>query len=154
PNPANLLDAEGAADLEDADVVLLTHPRSLLDDEVKSSSALLPDNKRLFALAVDEEGSAQFGAFRHGESVPISRFRVNFHETEVPPAPRPADDRLWTGDVEPVPFPFPIGPFQKIVALGFDADSQQLLMASQKGYLHLVTLEGGQLEMLPRAIYD
>lgn len=155
PNPADLLDAEfNAGDEEEADIVLLTHPRSLRDDGIKSALPRLPAQQRLFALAVDDEGAAQFSHLRGSEAVPITRFRVNFHEPEVAPKPLPRDTRMWSGAVEPVPFPFPIGPFKKIVAVGFDADSLYLLVATQKGYLHLYALENGKLELLPRAVHN
>ena len=68
-NPVCLLDAEaGEGELENAEVVLLTHPRSLLDDAVKNSSRSLSGDKRLFVLAVDDEGLGQFSQMRGGET--------------------------------------------------------------------------------------
>jgi hypothetical protein len=155
-NPTGLLAAEASEnELENADVVLLTHPRSLLDEPVKKrSSSLLSGNKRLFALAVDEEGLGQFSQMRGGEPAPISRFRLDFRETAPPPVEAPLGRRSWTGDVEAISFPFALGPFQKIVALAFDADSEHMLIATQRGYLHLYDLASGQVEMLPRGVLN
>ncbi len=150
-DPAALVAEEmNDAQTQDADIVLLTHPRSLRSQQVQSAGAGFPDNKRLFALTVDEEGSARFGQLRHGEEVPISRFRVNFHSTETPPTPLPADATMWTGDIEPVLYPFSIGPFRKITAVNFDADSRHVLVATDRGFLFLYSIDGGKLELLPR----
>jgi hypothetical protein len=152
-NPAKLLEAAASdADARGADFVLLTHPRSLADAGVRQAARGLPAGGRLFALAVEEDGASAFSEVRHGEAVPLSRFRLDFRATEVAPDRLPADDSQWTGDVEPVPFPFPIGPFLNVTALDFDADARHLLVGTIKGYLHLWDLENGRLETLPRAL--
>ncbi len=152
PNPSDLVRAEFCeVDPKDADVVVLTHPRNLIDEGVKHATSSLPGTKRLFALAVDEDGAALFSQMRQGESLPISRFRVNIGVPEPMTAPPPKDDRQWTGDVEPVPFPFPLEPFRPIASIAFDADSRRLLVLTEGGMLHLWDLETKVLETLPRA---
>jgi hypothetical protein len=154
-NPAEMVAAQmNQIDSQDVDIVLLTHPRNLRNKEVQSAAASLPENNRLFALTVDDKGAAQFSQLRHGEEVAISRFRVNFRNTEIPPVPRVTDASMWKGDVEPVPFPFPIEPFRKITAMGFDADSNYLLVATHKGYLFLYSLVNAKLETLPRGCHS
>jgi hypothetical protein len=153
-NPAGLLEAAASdADARGADFVLLTHPRSLADAGVRQAARGLPAGGRLFALAVEEDGASAFSEVRHGEAVPLSRFRLDFRATEVAPDRLPTDESRWTGDVEPVPFPFPIGPFLNVTALDFDADSRHLLVGTVKGYLHLWDLDNGRLEMLPRGLH-
>lgn len=153
--PADLLAAANRDDgVDEADCVFLTHSRNLVDDEVKRSAAAISANQRLFALGVDEEGTAQFCQLRQGEPTPISRFRVDFRATEELPICLSTDQGLWTGDVELVPFPFPNGPIQKILAAGFDADARFLLVVTQRGYLHLWDLESGKVEILPRALHE
>lgn len=152
-NPSSLLDAEVSEECdEESDIVLLTHPLSLVDERVRTSAASIPERQRLFALTVNEDGSGEFSRLRGGEATAVCRYRVDFRSTEMPPVRLPAVGSQWTGDVEPVPFPFPVGPFQNIVALGFDADSRYLLAATRHGYLHLWNLESGKLETLPRAV--
>jgi hypothetical protein len=152
--PVDLLTAENDDDPDEADVVLLTHPRSLAEDDVRYYAGSVPASKRLFALAVDDAGDAQFSAYRGGEPVKISRFRVDFSAQIVQPVGASTDPLEWRGDVEPAPFPFAIGPFHKIVAAGFDADATHFLVATQKGYLHLYPFAAGKPEMLPRASHN
>jgi len=151
-NPALLLSAELHEEVSDAaDIVLLTHPRSLADADVQNAQRGGSRSQRVFTLAVDEDGAAQFSQIQGGEAVALSRFRLPLHETETASEDWPTDDSSWTGDREPLPFAFAVGPFQKLVALDFDADSEYLLIATQRGYLHLYTIaDGKNAEMLPR----
>lgn len=152
--PIDLLNAESHDDPDESDLVLLTHPRTIRENHVRFYAGLLPQRKRFFTLTVDDEGSAQFSELRGGEPVPISRFRVDFSARTPEPAGSHLDEERWTGDVEPVPFPFAMGPFLKVVAQGFDHDATRMLVATQRGYLHIYRLSDGSLEMLPRAALD
>ena len=152
--PIDLLYAESYDDPDESDLVLLTHPRTIRENDVRFYAGLLPRRKRFFTLTVDDEGSAHFSEMRGGEPVPISRFRVDFSSRTPEPAGCHLEEERWTGDVEPVPSPFAIGPFQKVVALGFDHDATRMFVATQRGYLHLYRLSDGRLEMLPRAEKD
>src|SRR5262249_50695089 len=88
--------------------------------------------------------------------VPLTRFRVDLAaalQVRLParttPTPeRPAGD--WTGDVEPVPFPFWFGPSGKLRHIALDADAGHLLAVSGGGVPHLLSLAGSHREVLPR----
>src|SRR5262249_11813381 len=67
PNPGLALERVLEAPAEAArDVVLLTHPRTLLDPDVAAAARRVADRTRLFALTVDDQGQVQLSEVRHG----------------------------------------------------------------------------------------
>lgn len=107
PSPAGVLDAALAhPDAAGADVLLLTHPRSLEESAVSELFAAASGPARLFALSVDAGGALEVSRFRGGARETLSRATVRF-PTPTPPAPeedptpRPVTLKPWSGDVEP-----------------------------------------------------
>jgi hypothetical protein len=150
------------------DVVLLTHPRSLNESDVAAAArrAAGQTDTRLFALAVDDRGNARFAEVRHGHPVPLTAFRVDLSNSEL--GTRNSEQRggpvpswrAWTGDVEPVPFPFRFGvasrPRSTLSRTGFDFDhdGEWVLESGADGMLHLWRPGGPEMEVLPRPTLD
>jgi hypothetical protein len=136
------------------DVVLLTHPRNLREPDVLAAAHRCGPHDRLFAVALDEEGAAAVCEIRRGAPVTLRQFHVDFVPSVAKPLPPPADVgeplRPWTGDVEPVPFPFRFGTAGVPTRFEFDANGRWLLTASAGGMLHLWDLHSGKCEVLPR----
>ena len=153
-NPAHALAEEVLQPLAgEKDIVLLTHPRVLRDGEVQRLSKVLAKGCRLFAVTATEEGQAELVHLREGGIVPVTRFRVDFAPpTPADPKPLPevAPYVPWTGDVEPIPFPFRFGLTNRVVDLAFDAGGFRLMAATTQGFLHVWTLADGAVEVLPR----
>jgi hypothetical protein len=138
------------------DVVLLTHPRNLKEEDVAISALRADKDTRLFAVAVTEHGDVEFSELKRGVPLKISHFHVNFKKN-VPPPTKPnviGPHTPWHGDVEPVGFPFLFGitndhePFH----FDLDCDGKYLLTASANGMLHAVRTDGSGFEVLPRAM--
>jgi hypothetical protein len=148
--------------LEDAatpgrDIVLLTHPRSLAEDDVASAARRLRRGERLFAVTVDGRGDVEFSEVRHGVAVPRSRFHVEPERAATPPQPTAAEpDAPWRGDVEPVGFPFRfgVGVREQPFHFAFDRAGDFLLTATHNGVLHLTRTDGSRTEVLPRGMVD
>ncbi len=140
------------------DVVLLTHPRNLKEEDVAISTIRADKSTRLFAVAVTEHGDVDFSELKRGVPLKISQFHVNLKKGEPPPArPNVIDSRsLWHGDVEPVGFPFRFGITSNKEPFHFDLDcvGKHLLTASANGMLHAVRTDGSGFEVLPRAMVD
>jgi hypothetical protein len=135
------------------DVVLLTHPRNLGEEEVSAAARCLRPNVRLFALAVDGRGSAGLSELRHGGAVPLSRFRVEVDRPGSEPARRPVAYGPWPGDVERVGFPFRFGiGHPGPLKFDFDLAGEWLLAATPEGMLHLTRTDGSSGEVLPRGM--
>jgi hypothetical protein len=139
------------------DVVLLTHPRNVREPDVLAAARRAGARDRLFAVTIDEDGAAAVSEIRRGTPVPVRQFRIEF-ERSKPPEPLRFDPSEvlapWTGDVEPVPFPFRFGTSGKIVHFDFDYEGRWLLTVSDGGMLHLWGLNGDQREVLPRPFRD
>ncbi len=138
------------------DVVLLTHPRNLAETDVATAAKRATELTRLFAVAVTERGDVQFSEVKHGVPLTLSRFHVDLEPSKPPPS-KPSTPKAgseWTGDVEPIGFPFRFGvtvnhdPFH----FAFDADGIYLLAASENGMLHAVLTDGSGFEVLPRGM--
>jgi hypothetical protein len=156
PHPGHAL-AEEVLDpsAPERDIVLLTHPRVLGEAEVRRLAKLIANGCRLFALTATEDGQVELAHLRDGGPVPINRFRVDF----TPPAPMPAPGPIanagpWSGDVEPIPFPFRFGLTNRVADVAFDLGGERLLAATVNGFLHAWTLADGSVEVLPRAWAD
>ncbi len=154
-----LHDPDPAADPRD--VILLTHARSGRDPATYASGVRRATD-RVFTVTVDDSGAAELGEWVGTGLVPLRSFRVDLAaaeaarpEADAPPAGPTAgpgfDAREWTGDVEPVPFPFRPGLVAEPVQFGFDADGEWLVVVGRDGVLHGLTLDGSPPEVLPRA---
>jgi hypothetical protein len=136
------------------DVVLLTHPRSLTDRTFAAIAAQERAGDRLFAVSIDSQGRGQLDQVRDGRPVALSHFRLDLLGPQTLPArshpAKFADPAGWTGDVEPVPFPFWFGPVKGVRHLAFDRASEWLLATTNHGLLHLQKLDGTCREILPR----
>jgi hypothetical protein len=138
------------------DVILLTHPRSARARATFAGVARQPGD-RLFTLAVDDTGAAELGEWSDGGPVSLRSFRVDLVTAEAArpasdaPAARPRGaDAEWSGDVEPVPFPFRPGLLTEPLEFGFSADGDWLVIAGRDGVLHGLTFDGTPPEVLPR----
>ncbi len=134
------------------DVVLLTHPRNLRAADVLAAARRVGPRDRLFAVSLDGDGQAEVSEVRHGSPVRLRQFHVEFTPAPAPPPPVP--DAVpgigWSGDVEPIPYPFRMGTDGAITHFDFDHEGRFLLTVSSHGLLHLWKLDGGGQECLPR----
>lgn len=156
PHPGTALENVVQEDSERLrDVVILTHPRSLIQHEVAQSARLRRDSDRLFAVTVDSAGEGRLCDLRGGQPVPLTRFRLDLAGALNPPRANrafgPAPD-AWTGDVEPIPFPFWFGPMGDIQQVAIDQESRRFLVACANGMLHAQKLDGSSREVLPRGV--
>jgi hypothetical protein len=136
------------------DVVLLTHPRSLREDDVLNAARRLGLRDRLFAVALDGHGQVEVSEIRRGAPIKVRQFHVEFAASHPkrgrhhPSSTAPGAP--WTGDVEAVPFPFRLGTEPHVTHFDFDYAGKWLLTVSGQGILHLWTLDRTGQEMLPR----
>ncbi|HEY1189906.1 MAG TPA: hypothetical protein VGE74_19810, partial [Gemmata sp.] len=161
PHPAECLaTALGSGTGAPRDIVVLTHPRTLGEPEVVKVAGGHVPGDRVFAVTVDDSGRAQLVQWGAGGAVAVRTFRVDLQaaeaarpEGEGPPAPVPANRSAvpWSGDVEPVPFPFRPGIVSEPHHFGFESDNEWLAAAGRDGVLHRLTLDGQPPEVLPRA---
>jgi hypothetical protein len=140
------------------DVVLLTHPRNLLEENVLAAAHRVTPNMRLFAVAVDGEGRVSLSEIRHGTVVKLKQFRLDLSapRTSLPPVePSPVDagpSSAWQGDVEPVGFPFRFGVRRRILHFDFDNAGEWIAAGTEGGLLYVWKLDGSRMEVLPRAM--
>lgn len=143
---------------EPRDVVLLTHPRTLSEPAVEQAIGLARGETRLFSVAARPSGEVVFAQLRNGHPVVIGQCRVPVGSS---PSPAPVETRpsaptnAWRGDVEPVGFPFQIGPTHSIKdhLFAFDDSGDWLLLANRHGLLRVWRIDGTAAEMLPRPYY-
>jgi hypothetical protein len=143
------------------DLILLTHPRALREPAVAAAAKDRRPVDRLFALTADEAGRAELCEWADGAPATVRAFRVDLAAAEAarPDAPtaRPLGEPVrstWTGDVEPVPFPFRPGLVAEATGLGFDVGGEWLVTAGRDGVLHGLSFDGSPPEVLPRAFHD
>jgi hypothetical protein len=155
PHPGHAL-AEEVLDpgAPERDIVLLTHPRVLREGEVQRLAKVPAPGCRLFALSVTEDGQVELARLSESGAVPVSRFRVEF-TAPVPATPKPTaveapPQAPWSGDIEPIPFPFRFGLTNRVIELAFDAAGERLTALTVHGMLHVWTLADGTVEVLPR----
>jgi hypothetical protein len=165
PNPnAALVEALHEPDSATAprDVILLTHKRTARDSATYAGGTRRP-NDRVFALSVDETGAAELGEWVDGGLVALRAFRVDLDSAEAikpegEPSPqlrqRDTGAGEWSGDIEPVPFPFRPGLIAEPLQFGFDADGDWLVIAGRDGILQSLALNGTPPEVLPRSYQD
>jgi hypothetical protein len=119
---------------------------------------------RLFAVTVDDHGSVELSELRHGTPVSLTRFRVDLTKsTPVPKLPERAREMsvvlpssAWSGDVEPIGYPFRFGLPGNVIGGLFDfvGSGEWLLMACQRGMLYAMRTDGSGTEMLPRGLFQ
>ncbi|MGF1580418.1 MAG: hypothetical protein ACFCD0_13740 [Gemmataceae bacterium] len=142
------------------EVVLLTHRRNVLEENVGAAARRLGKQDRLFAVGLDDRGDVQLSQFRRGVPVVLREFRIDLTRLNPPPEPRdastsPRGSRFWTGDVEAVGYPFQLGLNGVLLSgmLAFDRESKHLLTVSKGGLLYVWRLDGSGMEILPRGLY-
>ena len=153
------------------DIILLTHPRSLLAREVAAAARLLAEEAgvRLFAISIDAQRPARAGrpaawaAGRPGTQ-PYRPGRAAPAPAEPPAAP--VLDRpilmVWKGSFESIGFPFQTGMLDSLEATGhsavasfdFDEAGDRLLIVGRHGLLFTCRLDGWESEILPRPRVD
>jgi|GEM_PF-2009256 len=140
------------------DVVLLTHPRSMKEEDLRAAMLRLPPEARLFTLSVDGHGAAALDQIKHGAACEIRRFQVDLNPPSSGPQPSPAKPRdphkPWSGDIEPIPFPFRFGPSARIPPHLFQFDfAGDWLLAGSGGMLYAWKTDGSDMEVLPRGMF-
>jgi hypothetical protein len=140
------------------DIVLLTHPRNLVEEDVRAAALRADRETRLLALTLDARGHAALSELRHGVPVPIRQFRVDL-TAPMPtvPAPRSVAQQghQWHGNVGPIGYPFRFGTGSPIGdnLFDFDHDGRWLVTATRDGMLHAWSTDAsGHYEVLPRAM--
>jgi hypothetical protein len=137
------------------DVVLLTHPRNLAEEDVRAAALRAGRTTRLLALTLDMHGRAALSELRHGVPVPIRQFRVDLTTPSPSLPPSPSSIGQWNGNVEPIGYPFRFGTDSPLGGklFDFDHDGRWLITATGDGLLHAWHTDGsGQCEVLPRAV--
>jgi hypothetical protein len=151
---------------EPREVLLLTHPRNLGEEDVRAAARRMLPGTRLFAVTADEQGDVHLSELRHGTALAVTHFRVDLtpRREEPPPVRRSEVEDMapWTGDVEPIGFPF--GDYQiprdwEIADRKFDFDrsGEWLLVTGPEGMLqaHRLNVQGRpRTEVLPRALFQ
>jgi hypothetical protein len=135
------------------DIVLLSHPRNLLERSVMVANQLFHDECRLFALTVDEASSATWGEIKHGELTKMQRFHIE------PAATRPSRYALppvgqldWTGPIERYASPFQVPTRNRIVDVDFDSNDRWLFVLDSMSRVTAYDLQtpGHRYLTLPR----
>jgi hypothetical protein len=153
PNPGLAVERVLEEPTPARDVVLLTHPRNLLEPDVTAAARRVQPGTRLFALAADGTGHVQLVELRHGVPVKLTQFRVDLSSRpSLPPRAEPAAAGAWSGAVEPVSFPFRFGVSGAPHYFDFDAAGEWLMTVSDHGMLHLFKVDGSHAEVVPRAM--
>jgi hypothetical protein len=133
------------------DLFLLTHPRSVNEPDVQVAARRLLPQDRLFALTVNGRGEAELLQLRRGLPVRLRSFRVEFTAAAPPAAASVvAASGSWTGDVEPIGWPFRFGNDSAVQFFEFDATGQHLFALMKNSMLYAWKLTGGDMEILPR----
>lgn len=145
------------------DLILLTHPRSQFEPGVILAIGARRETDRVFALAVDGAGRAELNEWGARGPVTLRSFRVDLagaegirvaEKREVRPPKLGRALPAWTGDVEPIGFPFRPGLVAEPTFFGFDGAGEWLVTASREGIVQAITLDGEPAEVLPRAYRD
>jgi hypothetical protein len=144
---------------EGRDLVLLTHPRNLREEDVTAAARRVTPGTRLFAVALDGSGAVELSELRRGVPVKVRQFQVDWAvlspPTEMTPGTTAGTTAAWRGDVEPIGFPFRFGigtPIQKGLT-EFDLAGEWLLTVSRGGILHAWKVDGSGMEILPRGMW-
>ena len=142
------------------DIVLLTHPRNLLEPDVAAAASRLPSACRLFGVAATAQGQVEFVELVRGAQRLLAKIGVDL-ERKKPgrTAPRPqeleGDSRFyrpWTGDVERYGYPFWFGLVGTGSLFDFDHDGQWIFIEGERRMIHAARTDGTRNETLPRPI--
>ncbi len=176
PHPGQALERLlASADAARRDVVILTHPRSLLEPEVmaaaRDASSASDALTRLFSVSVDSTGQLELAELRRGLPIVLARSRI---EVEAAPAAVESDFRVlrqsplptWNGDFEPTGFHFRCGlldvlersgaTWQDLMSQTFDFDEsgERILAVGLDRLLFTCKLDGTGDEHLPMPVHD
>jgi hypothetical protein len=132
------------------DIFLLTHPFSLLEEDVQGAARRLFPQDRLFALALDSRGHAELVQLRHGLPVRLKAFRVDFVRSSTLAAQAPSQQASWSGAVKPIGWPFRFGLDGPIRHFDFSYHGKRLLAVTESSMLYCWDLTNGEMEILPR----
>ncbi len=149
------------------DIVLLTHPRSLADPDVRAAARSLAEEggARLFAVSVDSKGQLELAELRRGLPVVLARSRIDLGGAESPskPVPDRADRAIlmvWKGTFESIGFPFHTGALDQLESsrfcssYDFDETGERILVVGRHGLLFCCRIDGSEAETLPRPRVD
>ncbi|VTR95019.1 Uncharacterized protein OS=Singulisphaera acidiphila (strain ATCC BAA-1392 / DSM 18658 / VKM B-2454 / MOB10) GN=Sinac_2118 PE=4 SV=1 [Gemmata massiliana] len=160
PNPGDALERLlQAGEGEPRDIIVLTHPRNWREPNITSAAAKHAANDRLFAVTVDETGRAELSQWMPHGARALRSFRVDLVAAEAArsdsdtPRPKlgPSPSTVgWSGEVEPVPFPFRPGVVSEPQHFGFATHCSWLVAAGRDGVLHGFAFDGTPPEVLPR----
>ncbi len=137
------------------DIVILTHPRSLVQNEVLRNVRNHRNRDRVFAVSVDSTGKGCLSDLGGGQPISLTHFRVDLAAALNPPKSAAVSGYApdaWGGELEPIPFPFWFGPMGDIQFAAIDQECQWLLVACANGMLHAQKLDGSAREVLPRGL--
>jgi len=150
PNPGLALERvlEEPA-LSARDVVLLTSPLNLHNEDVRAAARRAPPGTRVFAFTMDESGQAALSELRRGSPVTLRGFRVEIAPGAEPAQPAAEPDTPWTGDVNILPYPFRFGVAGAVRHLALDAEGKRLFVNSAPGLIQVFSTDGEPLEVLP-----
>jgi hypothetical protein len=159
PNPGLALERvlETASDAP-RDVVLLTHPRSLGEEDVRAAARRLARQDRLFVLSLDGHGSAELSELRRGVPVRQRQFHVELTRSAARPVKGgdgPAEALPpWRGDLEPIGYPFRFGVSGTIRPddFTFDHSGEWLVAIADHGLPYVWKTDGTRAEILPRGM--
>jgi hypothetical protein len=136
------------------DIVLLTHPANVAEEDVRVAARRLGEEDRLFALTLSPRGNAELVEMRRGMPVKLRSFRVDFEparrEEAAAPVTPASETARWTGPVEPVPWPFRLGNHANIPLFDFDHEGRRLFAVTGNSLFHAWSLSSGVQETLPR----
>ena len=136
------------------DVLLLTHPLNIEEDDVRNAARRLTAPHRLFALTMNGKGDAELVELRRGLPVRLRSFHVDFIEAKIPEAAAPPASSGWQGDVEPIGWPFRFGTSSPFRLFGFDYVGRRLLAVLENSMIYCWDLNSGEVEILPRPMID
>ncbi len=141
------------------DVVLLTHTRSLGEQDVRAAARRTNGQTRLFAVTLDASEMVSLAELRHGSPVEVRSVWLRPSELAVAPdsVPEPIPERSsgWEGDVEPIGFPFRFGTTHNhFQHFEFDDAGEWLIGVHGRGLLHVWRTNGEETEVLPRPMWQ
>ena len=175
PHPGEALEAVMAAPgAGRRDVVLLTHPRSLIEPEVAAAARTGGGDgsgeTRLFAVVVDSKGQLELAELRRGLPIVLARSRI---EPGPAPAilpghsftPRQGPPPAWKGEFEPIGFPFSCGRLDILErsdelavlaaqSFDFDESGERVLVVGKSHLMFTCRLDGTEFEHLPLPMLD
>jgi hypothetical protein len=141
------------------DLVLLTHPRSLMDPDVRTAARGIASGNRLFSITVGPDGRIELSEFRNGAPIVLTRCRVKVPAEGGPPTDSSSQTSTsgWRGDVEPIGFPFRLGVLYPLAEGRYDFDHRGewlIAVVGRLGLIYVWKVDGTHAEMVPRPLVD